>query len=257
MVTRERCPGGRPGRAQRGREVPARRAARASRSSGSTTSTRTATTPRCPASPPAPTPASSTGTTPPRGTSRTPSPRCASSARPGAARCRSTRSPRTAAVGSRPVDLGGSPLFVAEGIFAPEVVAACRDEGLLAAAYCITQHPLVTFWRRLTRDLREHRKPPLVLVRRGVALMRDQQRVVAHARAPGVPQGHRRPGLRRADRVGERVPRPREARAQPDRRSCGAAALVMARRLVHPRYAGLVARPGRPSPTRQPRCTAG
>ena len=84
-------------------------------------------------------------------------------------------------VGSRPVDLDGSPLFVAEGIFAPEVVAACRDEGMLAAAYCITQHPLVTFWRRLTRDLREHRKPPLVLVRRGLALMRDQQRVVAHA----------------------------------------------------------------------------
>ena len=27
---------------------------------------------------------------------------------------------------------------------------------------------------------------------------------------------------------------------QPDRRSCGAAALVMARRLVRPRYAGLV-----------------
>ena len=88
-------------------------------------------------------------------------------------------------VGSRPVDLGGSPLFVAEGIFAPEVVAACRDEGMLAAAYCITQHPLVTFWRRLTRDLREHRKPPLVLVRRGLALMRDQQRVVAHALRQG------------------------------------------------------------------------
>ncbi len=84
-------------------------------------------------------------------------------------------------VGSRPVDLGGSALFVAEGIFAPDVVATCRDEGLLAAAYCITQHPLVTFWRRLSRDLREHRKPPLVLLRRGLALMRDQQRVVAHA----------------------------------------------------------------------------
>lgn len=91
-------------------------------------------------------------------------------------------------VGSRPVDLEGSPLVIAEGIFAPEVVAACRAEGLLAAAYCITQHPLVTFWRRLTRDLREHRKPPLVLVRRGLALMRDQQRVVAHA----VRQGCRR-----------------------------------------------------------------
>ena len=90
--------------------------------------------------------------------------------------------------GSRTVDLGGSTRFVAEGIFAPEVVAACREEGMLAAAYCITQHPLKTFWRRLTRDLREHRKPPLVLVRRGLALMRDQQRVVAHA----VRQGCRR-----------------------------------------------------------------
>jgi uridine kinase len=83
--------------------------------------------------------------------------------------------------GTQVVDLGGSARFVAEGIFAPEVVAACREEGLLVAAYCITQHPLVTFWRRLTRDLREHRKPPLVLLRRGAALMRDQQRVVAHA----------------------------------------------------------------------------
>ena len=44
---------------------------------------------------------------------------------------------------------------------------------------------MVTFWRRLTRDLREHRKPPLVLVRRGLALMRDQRRVVAHAVALG------------------------------------------------------------------------
>jgi uridine kinase len=67
-------------------------------------------------------------------------------------------------------------------------VATCREEGLLAAAYCITQHPFKTFWRRLTRDLREHRKPPLVLVRRGLALLRDQQRVVAHA----VRQGCRR-----------------------------------------------------------------
>ena len=90
--------------------------------------------------------------------------------------------------GSRTVDLRGADRFVAEGIFAPEVVAACRDEGMLAAAYCITQHPAVTFWRRLTRDLREHRKPPVVLMRRGMALMRDQQRVVAHA----VRQGCRR-----------------------------------------------------------------
>jgi uridine kinase len=83
--------------------------------------------------------------------------------------------------GSRQVTLDGAPLFVAEGIFAAEVVAACRSRDLLGAAYCLRQHPVLTFWRRLTRDLREHRKPPLVLVRRGLALMHDQRRVVAHA----------------------------------------------------------------------------
>jgi uridine kinase len=93
--------------------------------------------------------------------------------------------PDNAAVGHRVLDLAGSPLVIAEGIFAAEVVPDCRDRGLLAAAYCVRQHPLVTFWRRLTRDLREHRKPPLVLLRRGIALMRDQRRVVARAVALG------------------------------------------------------------------------
>jgi uridine kinase len=83
--------------------------------------------------------------------------------------------------GWQQLDLEGHDLFLAEGIFAQEVVPHCERTGLLAAAYCVRQHPMVTFWRRLTRDLREHRKPPVVLLRRGLALMRDQQRVVAHA----------------------------------------------------------------------------
>ncbi|MBZ5741355.1 ATP-binding protein [Nocardioides mangrovi] len=83
--------------------------------------------------------------------------------------------------GWQTLDLDGSDLYVAEGIFAQEIVQRCQQAGLLAAAYCVRQHPMVTFWRRLTRDLREHRKPPLVLVRRGWVLMRDQQRVVSHA----------------------------------------------------------------------------
>jgi len=87
--------------------------------------------------------------------------------------------------GSQVLDLEGSPLFVAEGIFAHHVVAACRADGMLAAAYCVRQHPMVTFWRRLTRDLREHRKPPLVLVRRGLALMREQRRLVSEVVAAG------------------------------------------------------------------------
>lgn len=83
--------------------------------------------------------------------------------------------------GSQVLDLGSDRLFVAEGIFAQEVVPRSSAEGWLAEAYCVRQHPLVTFWRRLDRDLREHRKPPLVLVRRGLALLRDQRRVVSHA----------------------------------------------------------------------------
>ncbi len=87
--------------------------------------------------------------------------------------------------GEQVLDLGGRAWFVAEGIFAQEVVPTCEREGLLQAAYCVTHHPFVTFWRRLTRDLREHRKPPLVLVRRGWSLMRTQREVVRHAVALG------------------------------------------------------------------------
>lgn len=88
---------------------------------------------------------------------------------------------RNGRCGERTLDLGAHSYFVAEGIFAQDVVAACRERGLLAAAFCVRQRPVVTFWRRLTRDLRERRKPPLVLVRRGFALLRAQRAVVQDA----------------------------------------------------------------------------
>ncbi len=87
--------------------------------------------------------------------------------------------------GMRRLDLGGAAYVVAEGIFAQEVVEPLRQAGLLAAALCVRQRPVVTFWRRLVRDLRERRKPPPVLLRRGLALMRAQRQVVAHAVALG------------------------------------------------------------------------
>ena len=80
---------------------------------------------------------------------------------------------------------GGAPYVVAEGLFAQEVVRGCRARGLLADAVCVRNHRLRTFWRRLSRDLREHRKPPLVLLRRGWLLMRAEPVVVAHAVACG------------------------------------------------------------------------
>jgi uridine kinase len=88
-------------------------------------------------------------------------------------------------VGHRLLELTGAAHFVAEGIFAQEVVAECLRRELLADAICLTQHPAVTFVRRLTRDLHEHRKPPTVLVRRGLHLLREQRRVVEHAASLG------------------------------------------------------------------------
>ena len=88
---------------------------------------------------------------------------------------------RDGRVGSTRTTLGGSTYVVAEGLFAQEVVAGARERGLLADAVCVRNHRLVTFWRRLTRDLREHRKPPMVLLRRGWMLMRAEPDVVAHA----------------------------------------------------------------------------
>lgn len=93
-----------------------------------------------------------------------------------------TRNGRT---GTRRLCLGQARLFVAEGVFAHEIIADCRSRGLVADAVCVRNHPLVTFGRRLTRDLRERRKPPLVLVRRGWLLMRREPHLVAHAVAAG------------------------------------------------------------------------
>ncbi len=87
--------------------------------------------------------------------------------------------------GQHVLDLGEADHFVAEGIFAHEIVRACRERGCLADAVCVRNHPVVTFWRRLTRDLRERRKPPLVLLRRGLHLMREEPQVVARAVAAG------------------------------------------------------------------------
>lgn len=117
---------------------------------------------------------------------------------------------RSARTGHRVLDLDGATLVVAEGIFAQEVVAGCAGRGLLAAAYCVTQHPVVTFARRLSRDLRERRKPPLYLVRRGLHLLRAQRTVVARAASLGcevcTPDEARRAVARLTDRPGPPSP---------------------------------------------------
>ncbi|MET0929201.1 MAG: ATP-binding protein [Aeromicrobium sp.] len=75
--------------------------------------------------------------------------------------------------------------FIAEGLFAPVIVDACREAGLLDTAICLRRPPMITFVLRLARDLREGRKSPWVLVRRGWRLMRDEPRIIAEAVAHG------------------------------------------------------------------------
>nr|WSW67182.1 uridine kinase [Streptomyces sp. NBC_00995] len=72
-----------------------------------------------------------------------------------------------------------TPLFVAEGIFAADIVERCQALGLLADALCLRGRPSTTFRRRLLRDLREGRKSVPFLLRRGWRLMRAERRIVA------------------------------------------------------------------------------
>jgi uridine kinase len=89
------------------------------------------------------------------------------------------------AVGTTKVAAEPHDLVLAEGIFAAEIIADLRERGLLAAAYCVRHHRLVTFVWRLLRDLSERRKPPWTLVRRGWSLLRDEPHVVARQEALG------------------------------------------------------------------------
>jgi uridine kinase len=102
-------------------------------------------------------------------------------------------------VGHRPVTTAGSPLIVAEGIFADQIAGTLRERGLLAAAICVRHHRLVTFARRLQRDLRERRKPPLTLLRRGLLLLRDDPKVVRRCVEAGCEPLHPKAARRRIE----------------------------------------------------------
>lgn len=100
-------------------------------------------------------------------------------------------------VATRTFDLAGSPFFVAEGIFAAEIVAECRDRGLLAGAYALRRPRGTTFVRRLSRDLAEQRKAPRVLLRRGLTLLREEPAVLRRQTGLGAESAPAREVLRR------------------------------------------------------------
>ncbi|WP_443061458.1 uridine kinase [Streptomyces sp. NBC_00414] len=91
----------------------------------------------------------------------------------------------SARTGSEVVDFEGTPVFIAEGIFAAEIVERCREAGLLADALCLSRGAVTTFRRRFLRDLREGRKSVPFLLRRGWRLMRDERSIVSRQTALG------------------------------------------------------------------------
>ena len=82
--------------------------------------------------------------------------------------------------GTRTVDVGHG-AFVAEGIFAPELVDELRQRGLLLDAIVVRRDRWKNFVRRTARDLKERRKPPGTIVRRGMRLYRAEDAVMARA----------------------------------------------------------------------------
>ncbi|MYU25735.1 uridine kinase [Streptomyces sp. SID8352] len=91
----------------------------------------------------------------------------------------------SARTGGAGLDIGRSPLFLAEGVFAAEIAARCREAGVLADALCLSRGPLTTFRRRFARDLREGRKSVPFLLRRGWRLMRRERSIIARQTALG------------------------------------------------------------------------
>jgi uridine kinase len=93
--------------------------------------------------------------------------------------------PTSRRTGTTTVETQGERVVVAEGVFAAELVARLRAEGLLADAICVARPRMVTFWFRLLRDVAESRKPLPTLLRRGWGLMRAEPALVARWTALG------------------------------------------------------------------------
>ncbi|MFG2310710.1 uridine kinase [Streptomyces sp. NPDC048566] len=91
----------------------------------------------------------------------------------------------SARTGAETLRVERTPLFIAEGIFAAEIVGRCRELGLLGDALCLSRGAVTTFRRRFVRDLREGRKSVPFLLRRGWRLMRAERSIVARQAALG------------------------------------------------------------------------
>ena len=114
-------------------------------------------------------------------------------------------------VGSHTVRLDGADCLTAEGIFAIEFLSTCRAADLVVEAIYLDRPAPLVFWLRLRRDLAKKRKPPLILLRRGLALMRAQPALKRKAVTAGfTPLSMRAALTRLAPRPSSPLPDPRK-----------------------------------------------
>ena len=92
---------------------------------------------------------------------------------------------RSRAVGRKLLGLDGAAAFLAEGIFAIDTAFELAVRGVRPHLIWLDRPPLITFTRRLRRDLAQQRKPPVVLVRRGIALWQHESALRTRALAAG------------------------------------------------------------------------
>ncbi|MEV6960076.1 uridine kinase [Streptomyces sp. NPDC051207] len=116
----------------------------------------------------------------------------------------------SARTGEETVGIGPAPVFIAEGVFAADIVDRCRELGVLADALCLSRGPLRTFRRRFLRDLREGRKSVPFLLRRGWRLMRLERTIITRQTSLGAHACNRDEALNRlaaaADHATTRTP---------------------------------------------------
>ncbi len=84
----------------------------------------------------------------------------------------------SARCGSQTPNRDGALIVIAEGIFAAHLIPILRSQGRLADAWCIRDHPWLTFSKRFIRDVRQRRKPIGTLWRRGHQLRRSEPGIV-------------------------------------------------------------------------------
>lgn len=87
--------------------------------------------------------------------------------------------------GSRTVEMGEATMIVAEGIFAIDALRPALERGIHAEGLWLDRSRTANFSRRLVRDLKERRKTPTVLLRRGAALYRGEPGLRKAALAAG------------------------------------------------------------------------